>query len=177
MSKREFLEGMVAGVLEVQKTDRRIIVTILVSINRGQPVTDAEENVDLALEFAKLYPKIFVGIDFSGNPTKGSFRDFLPSLEKARKGSLYLTLHCAEVENDCEVLEMLEFRPDRIGHFTQPPYEAVKKVVELQIPIELCVTSNVKSGTVNIVRDHQFGIYYPEHPIILGVSIYVFFIL
>lgn len=51
-----------------------------------------------------------------GNPTKGHFPDHLFS--KARENGLYVNLHCAEVKNDDEVLRMLHFRPDRLGHGT-----------------------------------------------------------
>lgn len=51
---------------------------------------------------------------------KGKFADFKHIYEQARSEGFQLALHCAEVKNDQEILEMLEFMTsyDRIGHGT-----------------------------------------------------------
>lgn len=66
------------------------------------------------------YPSIVVGIDLSGDPTKGKFADFKHIFERARCLGFGLALHCAETDDYGEILEMLEFMEgrDRIGHGT-----------------------------------------------------------
>lgn len=66
----------------------------------------------------KENPEIICGVDFSGSPNHGNFRDFKPILEKARKNGLKLALHCGEVENSLEINDMLQFGMDRLGHGT-----------------------------------------------------------
>lgn len=68
----------------------------------------------------KKYPEIVVGIDLSGDPTKGKFADYKEIFTKARAEGFRLALHCAEVKNEEEILEMLTFMTtdDRIGHGT-----------------------------------------------------------
>lgn len=64
-----------------------------------------------------------MGVDLSGDPTRGSFETWLPALQRARDGGLAQSLHCAEVENPAEVRAMLAFRPERLVR-SQPPFVA-----------------------------------------------------
>lgn len=66
------------------------------------------------------YPSIVVGVDLSGDPSKGKFTDFKHIYEKARVAGLGLALHCAEIDDENEILERLKFMntSDRIGHGT-----------------------------------------------------------
>jgi adenosine deaminase len=73
----------------------QILVKLLVSINRKEGYESAEENINLAIEFREKCPEYIVGIDLSGDPTRGDL--FLELLEKCRKVGLKITVHCAEV--------------------------------------------------------------------------------
>lgn len=74
----------------------RMQARFLVSLDRSLPGKDAQLVVDVAKEMAKKSNAI-VGIDFSGNPLKGSFGEFLPAIQNARENNLGITLHSAEV--------------------------------------------------------------------------------
>jgi adenosine deaminase len=95
-----------------------ILVKLLPSIDRSKSVAEAEENISIVLDLLPQHKDIITGVDLSGDPVKGDFKDFLIILEKARKSHLKLALHCGEVRNDDEILEMLEFGMDRLGHGT-----------------------------------------------------------
>jgi adenosine deaminase len=56
-----------------------------------------------------------VGLDFSGNPTRNSFADFLPAFEDARRLGLRVAVHTAEVDNDADTAAVLDFGPERLG--------------------------------------------------------------
>lgn len=91
---------------------------LLPSIDRAQGTKDIEKTVNVILSLAKKYPNIIKGIDFSGNPEMNSFSDFEEWLEIMHGNNLKLAIHCGEVENDKEIIEMLKFGIDRIGHGT-----------------------------------------------------------
>lgn len=65
-----------------------IISKLIISIDRRCSPISAEETTAMAIEFFKSYPDVVVGIELSGDPTTGSFDDFVPALNKARKAGL-----------------------------------------------------------------------------------------
>ncbi|KAL7727301.1 hypothetical protein ACLKA6_016049 [Drosophila palustris] len=154
MSRRVYLETVVEAIKKASD-QYAIIVKLLPSINRAEPVEAAEETVALVLELRQNDPDIIVGIDFSGNPNQGKFSDFMAVLEMARKNGLKLAIHCAEIDNQTEIREMLKFGMSRCGHGTFLNSSGFAHMKDQDIPIECCLTSNVKSGTVSSVSAHH----------------------
>lgn len=136
MSKEEYIESVVQAILDCKL---EIIVKLLCSIDRRHTLQASQESLEIIIKMKNKYPDIIKGLDLSGNPMEGSFPEGL--FEIARKNGLFITLHCAEVKNDAEVLEMLKFQPDRLGHCTylHPLYGGCKSNWEvycnLKIPI------------------------------------------
>lgn len=95
-----------------------ILVKLIVSINRRESLESSMENVDLAIKYAKLHPNVICGVDLSGDPTQKTFNDFMPMLEKAKEHGFKLALHCGEVDDQTEIMDMLNFGMDRLGHGT-----------------------------------------------------------
>lgn len=56
----------------------RLIPRLLLSVDRGRSVEEAMEVARLAVRLKEddEWKKYVVGVDFSGNPTKGAFEDF-----------------------------------------------------------------------------------------------------
>nr|CAD7268940.1 unnamed protein product [Timema shepardi] len=76
-----------------------------------------------------------------------------------------------------EVKAILEFKPERIGHGTciHPQLGGSSELWEIllqsKIPVEACLTSNVKSRTVKHYEDHHFQYMFKhQHPITLGTD-------
>jgi adenosine deaminase len=58
------------------------------------------------------------GVDFSGDPSAGRFKDFVPVLSKARGAGFKVAVHFAEVDEEADALDSLRFGPERLGHGT-----------------------------------------------------------
>ncbi|KAJ2938822.1 hypothetical protein O0L34_g18446 [Tuta absoluta] len=173
MTKMQYIETLVNSLkkFEVRLT---IITRLIISISRHSPIEDAEEIVNLSIEFHKVYPELIVGIELSGNPTVGKFQDFYPALNRARVAGMKVTLHCGEVVNPDEIKEMLAFKPNRIGHGTciHPQYggtdDTWATLCKTKIPVELCLTSNVNSKSTPDYESHHFRhLYEAGIPIII----------
>ncbi|PHT35903.1 hypothetical protein CQW23_23603 [Capsicum baccatum] len=144
---------------------RKIYVRLLLSIDRRETTEAAMETVKLALEMRHLG---VVGIDLSGNPVIGEWLTFLPALEFAKEQGLLITLHCGEVPNLVEINAMLDFLPARIGHACCFGDEEWAKLKSLKIPVEICLTSNIRTETISSVDIHHFAdLYISGHPIVL----------
>lgn len=66
------------------------------------------------------FPEIVCGLDLGGDATKGKFSDFLAVFERARLDGFRFAIHCAESNDENEIIDKLRFMTpvDRIGHGT-----------------------------------------------------------
>lgn len=99
-------------------------------------------------------------INRCGDPTIGNFEDIKPAIIKAKEYSLKVTLHLGEIDTPDEVRSMLATIPDRIGHGTFIPPDLFPIVVANNIPIEICMTSNVLCKTVKSYDAHHVKEYF-----------------
>ncbi|KAI3718739.1 hypothetical protein L6452_19621 [Arctium lappa] len=182
MSKRSYMEAVVEGLrsasssLDINfasddperssaRTKKKIYVRLLLSIDRRESTAAAMETVNLALEMRDMG---VIGIDLSGNPTIGEWETFFPALKFAREQGLSITLHCGEVPNPVEIQAMLDFLPGRIGHACCFQDEEWKKLRLSKIPVEICLTSNIRTETISSMDVHHFAeLYKAKHPIVL----------
>lgn len=135
---------------------------LIPSIDRSKGLREAEENVALVLELAKIYPEIIKAMDLSGAAFGTRFSEFKGFLRKAQANGLKIALHCGEFDDDDEVREMLEFGTDRIGHGTFVRGNNLQFAKTNQIPFECCLTSNVKCSTVDSYEEHHFRTLWTE---------------
>ncbi|KAL1320236.1 hypothetical protein AAHE18_14G041900 [Arachis hypogaea] len=166
MTKGSYIEAVLEGLSPNNGSSRkRIYVRLLLSIDRRETTEAAMETVKLALEMKQFG---VVGIDLSGNPLVGDWNTYLPALKFARNQGLYVSLHCGEIPNPKEIHQMLDFKPERIGHaicFEKEHWEILKSS---KIPVEICLTSNIRTLTVRSIHVHHFvGLYKTKHPVVL----------
>ncbi|SPO21188.1 related to adenosine deaminase [Ustilago trichophora] len=137
----------------------KTVLRLLLSIDRAKHnTTQALAIVDLAHRYRH---QGVLGIDLSGDPTKGNFLDFIPALQHARSLGLKITLHAGEVQGqDKEMTSMLKFHPDRMGHCCFVSPSNLDRLQKSGIPIELCLTSNLLSNSVTELKKHHFGLHY-----------------
>lgn len=174
LTKKNYLQTVIEGIRQASEYYPTIIVKLLPSIDRSQGLAAAEETLALVLENLEEdddSKDIIKGIDFSGNPKCGSFADYKEVLTKARNAGLKLALHCGEVANPEEIKEMLEFGMDRCGHGTFITGDNLKFMRNKQIPLEICLSSNVACGTVKDFKEHHFKRLFGNLPLCICVSL------
>ncbi|XP_065351542.1 adenosine deaminase-like protein isoform X1 [Cloeon dipterum] len=174
MTKEQYVDAIVEAILAHQG---KIAVKLLLSVDRRQRSEEAEHALKIALDVRAKHPDLVVGLDLSGDPTAGSLDLFLPTFVKARQHGLGIVMHCGEVPNKAEVLEILKFRPDRLGHVTclHPDLggcqEQWKTLIESKIPVEVCLTSNLRCKTVPSYEKHHLRhLLSARHPVALSTD-------
>ncbi len=126
-------------------------IGLIFELYRGNSVRENEIILEKAIRYKN---RGIVGIDISG-PQIASFRieDHAHIFHKAREEGFGITIHTGE-EGGLEEMEFVveEIRPDRIGHginaYKSP--ELMKKLVEQNIVLELCPSSNLNCS---VMRD------------------------
>eukprot|EP01062_Namystynia_karyoxenos_P021570 TRINITY_DN18216_c0_g1_i1.p2 TRINITY_DN18216_c0_g1~~TRINITY_DN18216_c0_g1_i1.p2 ORF type:complete len:411 (+),score=128.33 TRINITY_DN18216_c0_g1_i1:77-1234(+) len=134
---------------------RAVPTNVLVSVNRGNPAQGAEEAVRLAAQRKGRSGCKVVGIDFSGNCYKGVWNEFLPHLTWAQRNGLPVTVHAGEKDDDAELSQILDFGPARLGHLVFCGQRCQQRIKAAQIPVELCLTSNVITGNLKCLSEHH----------------------
>ncbi|XP_058150038.1 N6-Methyl-AMP deaminase isoform X4 [Dasypus novemcinctus] len=168
------------GIRQSKQENLDIDVRYLVTIDRRGGPSEAKETIKLAEEFFLSTEDTVLGLDFSGDPTVGQAKDFLEPFLEAKRAGLKLALHLSEIPNrEKETQILLDLLPDRIGHGTflnsseEGSLDLVNFVRQHRIPLELCLTSNIKSQTVPSYDQHHFGFWHSiAHPSVICASLF-----
>ncbi|ENN70705.1 hypothetical protein HUJ04_005248 [Dendroctonus ponderosae] len=145
MSLDQYIDTVIKAIQENESS--KIMVKLILSLDRSKAKEEQARTLDVIIKYKNQYPNLIKGVDLSGDPAKGKF--FNDLFVKARENGLRTAIHCAELKNDDEVLEILKFNPDRLGHgtFLHPNYGGSAEIWKLylaqNIPVECCMTSNV----------------------------------
>jgi aminodeoxyfutalosine deaminase len=114
-----------------------------------------------AAELRAQYPSI-VGIGIGGDEARGPADQFKELYAEAREAGLRLTAHAGESVGPESIWAALNIGAERIGHAlaAQQDVELMDLLVERQIPLELNVTSNIRTGCCVEFERHPVKEYF-----------------
>lgn len=148
-----------------------MVCRLILSIDRSKSVEHAQAVRQLLSE---MQSDIIVGVELSGDPTKGNWATFEPVFRSIKDDiniKLPVSLHFGEVLNDPEAVQMLDFKPDRLGHAACLTDKTRDALLRSGIPLEICLTSNSITKYIpdNTMQNHPlFTTYHPKkHPFTL----------
>ncbi|MFY9561200.1 MAG: adenosine deaminase [Terriglobales bacterium] len=121
----------------------------------------AEKVVDFAIEFRD---RNVVGFGIGGDELQGPAELFKDVYTRAADHGLHLTAHAGENAGPDSIWGALNLKAERIGHGLtagQDP-ELIEELAERQIPIEICVTSNVRTGCCADVSQHPVRRFFDQ---------------
>ena len=102
-------------------------------------------------------PEGWVGITLGGSEHLFPPGPFLGVYKKAKAAGLGLTVHAGEAAGPDSVWEAIHIlQVDRIGHGVRAIEDPrlVKELAERQIPLEVCLTGNVRTGVYASYEEH-----------------------
>jgi aminodeoxyfutalosine deaminase len=114
-----------------------------------------------AAELRKLYPSI-IGIGIGGDEARGSADLFRDSYAEAREAGLRLTAHAGETIGPESVWAAINIGAERVGHALSAQHdpELLEVLAQKQIPLELNVTSNIRTGCCKSFDEHPVKMYF-----------------
>lgn len=114
-----------------------------------------------AAEMRPSFPSI-VGIGIGGDERRTGAEPFRELYAEAREAGLHLTAHAGETVGPDGIWGALNIGAERLGHSLsaiQDP-ELMELLAHRQIPLEICITSNLKTSCCASLEDHPFRRYF-----------------
>lgn len=121
----------------------------------------AEEVFDLASRYRE---RNVAGIGIGGDERRGPAEWFRDPYKKAADQGLRLTAHAGETTGPESVWGALNIGAERIGHglsIAQDP-ELVEVLAHKQVPVEICVSSNLRTGACVDFGEHPLKRFFDE---------------
>jgi aminodeoxyfutalosine deaminase len=116
-----------------------------------------------AAALREQYPSV-VGIGIGGDESLGPAQEFREIYAEARAAGLRLTCHAGESVGPQSIWAALNIGAERIGHALSAQHdpELIEVLAERQIPLELNVTSNLRTGCCASLDAHPVRRYFEE---------------
>jgi aminodeoxyfutalosine deaminase len=109
------------------------------------------------------YPSV-VGIGIGGDESLGPAQEFRAIYAEAKAAGLRLTCHAGESVGPQSIWAALNIGAERIGHALSAQHdpELIEVLAERQVPLELNITSNIRTGCCAKLEDHPVRRYFEE---------------
>ena len=132
----------------------KVMVRLIASINRHEPIELAEQVAWIAVEKGR---ENIVGLDLAGNEVDFPARPFLPVFKEARQSGMSISVHAGEWSGAANVREAIEvFGAQRVGHGVRVLEDDFTTALarDLGTTFEVCITSNYQTGVVSALNGH-----------------------
>ncbi|GKU25740.1 adenosine deaminase [Clostridium folliculivorans] len=160
-----------------------VIQAVIDGANEGKAKFDVEFNLIICLLRHESYEvnkeqlyaaKKFLGskvvaIDLAGDEQKYPADQFVELFDKAKSLGFHITIHAGETGNFENIDKSIELlHAERIGHGTAAikSEKTMKILLDKNIPLEVCVTSNYNTGIVDRIIDHPIYKYIKKNLIV-----------
>jgi adenosine deaminase/aminodeoxyfutalosine deaminase len=121
----------------------------------------AQEVAELAVRYRE---RNVAGFGIGGDERKGPPELFRDVYAYCADHGLHLTAHAGESAGPESIWGALNLRAERIGHGLTAHQDAdlVQELSERQVPVEICVTSNLKTGVCSEISQHPVRAYFDQ---------------
>ena len=139
------------------REDFDIQCRLIVDITRDLGHESAMDRLD---EISPYIGEEIIGIGLGGSEQQYPARDFKDVFIEAKRRGLHRVAHAGEVVGPESVWSAIkDCQVERIGHgvrSTEDP-ELVKYLQEMQIPLEVCIISNIRTGIYSSFDEHPIA--------------------
>ena len=153
-------DALAAGLAAGPETiETRLLACIMRHADRG------EEVVAAALRARERGVPV-VGVDLAGPEAGFPAAKHATALRSAAEGGLQITLHAGEAYGPASIDDALDHGAVRLGHGVRiiddiapdgTPGDVARRVLDREVVLELCPTSNVHTGVCEHIKEHPIG--------------------
>ncbi len=157
------VERVVEAVIEGLRKGRRDFGVVSGVIICGLRTNTLETSLLLA-KLAIAYKHLgVVGFDLAGEEKDYPAKEHLKAFQLILKNNVNVTVHAGEGFGPDSIHQALHYcGAHRIGHGTRlrENPDLLEYVNDHRIPLEMCITSNVQTGSISSLSDHPFKDYF-----------------
>ncbi|GIH13261.1 adenosine deaminase [Rugosimonospora africana] len=148
----EIFTGYCEGAVEAYERSG-VVVRFTPDLRRGLDPEIAEESARVAVRYAD---RGVVGFGLGGMEAGMPAEPYRRAFDIARDGGLAPVPHAGEAAGPDSIREILTFNPARIRHGIRAveDQELLKEIVERGIVLDVCPTSNLRTGVVPSIEEH-----------------------
>lgn len=154
LSQAQVVEAVIRGAKRGMKDHNKIRVGLILCCMRGEELF--KDNME-TIEVAKQYlGDVVCAVDLAGAESLFPTELFEDIFQKAKDYEIPMTIHAGEADGAESLWKALSYGTKRIGHGVRAieDPELIKKLVEDQITLEVCVTSNYQTKVVESIEVH-----------------------
>jgi aminodeoxyfutalosine deaminase len=153
-------EGMERGRERGQRDFGVSLLWIFDAVRHFGPEAAAQV-FDLA---ARLRDRNVVAVGLGGDEARGPAEWFRDLYKKASDNGLRLTAHAGETTGPESVWGALNIGAERIGHglSAERDPELLEVMAEKQVPVELCISSNLRTGACPELQQHPVRKFFDQ---------------
>jgi len=161
-----FVEAIERGRIRAEAEFGTTVYWLIDAVRNFGP-EEAQKVFRKAAELRSKYPSI-VGIGIGGDEARGPAHLFKESYAEAKAAGLRLTAHAGESggaeTGPASIWAALNIGAERIGHAlaAQHDDDLMRVLAERQIPLELNLTSNIRTGCCAGFEEHPLRLYFDE---------------
>jgi aminodeoxyfutalosine deaminase len=155
-----YVEAIERGRLRAEK-DFGTTVLWIVDAVRHFGVEEGAKVFRKAAELRAKYPSL-VGIGIGGDEARGPAEQFRELYAEAKEAGLRLTAHAGESVGPESIWSAINIGAERVGHAltAQQDDDLMEILAQRQIPLELNVTSNIRTGCCGGFEVHPVKEYF-----------------
>jgi adenosine deaminase/aminodeoxyfutalosine deaminase len=120
---------------------------------------------------ARLRERNVVAVGIGGDEARGPAEWFRDLYRKAAENGLHLTAHAGETTGPESIWGALNIGAERIGHglaAARDP-ELLEIMAQKQVPVEVCVSSNLRTGACPKVEEHPLKKFF-DHGLMITLN-------
>jgi len=153
-------EGMERGRIRGEKEFGVSVYWIFDAVRHFGP----EEAARVFRKAAELRAKhtSIIGIGIGGDERRTGPEPFRELYAEAKQNGLHLTAHAGETVGPHGIWSALNIGTERIGHAlsASQDHELIEVLATKQVPVEICITSNLRTGCCPRLEDHPVREYF-----------------
>lgn len=134
---------------------------VILCMMRGDSLDDNKMVIDLA---SKYLNNGVCAVDLAGDEANYKTEDYEELFSYAREKNIPFTIHAGEADGKESIEAAIKFGAKRIGHGIRilEDDKLIKEVIEKDILLEVCPTSNIQTNVVDNYKNHPLKKIYDK---------------